>query len=77
MAVIHWFRCDLRLHDNPALIAAARHGTGAVLPIFILDDALLLRNRLRMLMAARRFAAGMCIANGSHLQANRPVHTVV
>ena len=33
---IHWFRQDLRLSDNPALIAASRHG--AVLPIYILDD---------------------------------------
>lgn len=34
--VIHWFRQDLRLSDNPALCAAARQGT--VLPIYILDD---------------------------------------
>jgi len=34
--VIHWFRQDLRLEDNPALIAAAH--AGKVLPIFILDD---------------------------------------
>ncbi|MCY4265050.1 MAG: deoxyribodipyrimidine photo-lyase [Gammaproteobacteria bacterium] len=31
-----WFRQDLRLQDNPALIAAASSGT--VLPIYILDD---------------------------------------
>ncbi len=34
--VIHWFRQDLRLDDNPALLAAAR--AGEVLPIYILDD---------------------------------------
>ncbi len=33
--VIHWFRQDLRISDNPALFAASRHGT--VLPIYILD----------------------------------------
>jgi deoxyribodipyrimidine photo-lyase len=33
---IVWFRQDLRMHDNPALAAAARRGT--VLPIYILDD---------------------------------------
>ena len=33
---IHWFRQDLRLSDNPALIAATQHKN--VLPIFILDD---------------------------------------
>ena len=34
--VIFWFRQDLRLHDNPALIAAAKQGD--VLPVYILDD---------------------------------------
>ena len=34
---IHWFRQDLRLSDNPSLSAAA--AKGAVLPIYILDDA--------------------------------------
>jgi deoxyribodipyrimidine photo-lyase len=33
---IHWFRQDLRLSDNPALIEAAK--AGAVLPVYILDD---------------------------------------
>jgi deoxyribodipyrimidine photo-lyase len=34
---IVWFRQDLRLHDNPALAAAAARG--AVIPLYILDDA--------------------------------------
>lgn len=34
--VIYWFRQDLRLADNPALLEAVRHGK--VLPIYILDD---------------------------------------
>lgn len=34
--VIHWFRQDLRLGDNPALVQAAR--AGRVLPVYILDD---------------------------------------
>jgi deoxyribodipyrimidine photo-lyase len=34
---IVWFRQDLRLQDNPALLAAASRG--AVLPVYILDDA--------------------------------------
>lgn len=33
---IFWFRQDLRLSDNPGLLAAAR--SGEVLPIYILDD---------------------------------------
>lgn len=34
--VIHWFRQDLRLADNPSLSAAAKQG--AVLPVYIFDD---------------------------------------
>lgn len=34
---IVWFRQDLRLQDNPALLAAVSRG--AVLPVYILDDA--------------------------------------
>ena len=33
---ICWFRQDLRLADNPALVAAAAHGR--IVPVFILDD---------------------------------------
>jgi len=33
--VIHWFRRDLRLEDNPALLSASHH---TVLPIYILDE---------------------------------------
>ena len=35
--VILWFRQDLRLIDNPALVAAAT--AGKILPIYILDDS--------------------------------------
>ncbi|WP_263120062.1 deoxyribodipyrimidine photo-lyase [Cellulomonas sp. RIT-PI-Y] len=38
MTSLHWFRRDLRLGDNPALMAAA--DSGAVLPVFVLDPAL-------------------------------------
>jgi len=33
---ICWFRQDLRLNDNPALLEAA--GSGEILPVYILDD---------------------------------------
>ncbi|WP_350333612.1 cryptochrome/photolyase family protein [Coralliovum pocilloporae] len=33
---LHWFRQDLRLSDNPALLEAAARGS--VLPVYILDD---------------------------------------
>ncbi len=35
--IIHWFRQDLRLSDNPAFSQAARDGH--IYPIYILDDA--------------------------------------
>jgi deoxyribodipyrimidine photo-lyase len=35
-----WFRRDLRVHDHPALVAA-RAGFDRVIPLFVLDDALL------------------------------------
>lgn len=35
MRTLHWFRNDLRLQDNPALLAACQQGE--VLPVFILD----------------------------------------
>jgi len=37
--VIHWFRRDLRIHDNTALSEACRRA-GQVIPVFILEDAL-------------------------------------
>ena len=33
---IYWIRKDLRVYDNPALVASVENG--AVLPIYILDD---------------------------------------
>ena len=38
-AAIWWIRRDLRVHDNQALTAAVAHGT--VVPIFVLDPAIL------------------------------------
>lgn len=35
---IVWLRQDLRVRDNPALQAAAKHG-GPIVPIYILCDA--------------------------------------
>ncbi len=37
---IHWFRRDLRLADNPALLSAAAAGAGDVLALFVLDPLL-------------------------------------
>jgi deoxyribodipyrimidine photo-lyase len=41
MLWIHWFRRDLRLRGNPALSGAAARSGGRVIPLFILDDAIL------------------------------------
>ena len=47
---VMWFRRDLRLGDNPALLAAVDEGSGHVLPLFVLDD------RLRRPSGANRLA---------------------
>ncbi|MEZ5115918.1 MAG: deoxyribodipyrimidine photo-lyase [Candidatus Nanopelagicales bacterium] len=43
MPTLLWFRRDLRVHDHPALLEAAREaaadGDGRVLPLFVLDPA--------------------------------------
>ncbi|HEX8781102.1 MAG TPA: deoxyribodipyrimidine photo-lyase, partial [Nocardioides sp.] len=39
MPAVMWFRRDLRLSDNPALLDAADRD-GDVLPLFVLDPAL-------------------------------------
>jgi deoxyribodipyrimidine photo-lyase len=53
--VIHWFRRDLRLDDNTAFSAALRSGD-RVLPVFIIDDAIvghgIGEHRLRFLRTA-------------------------
>lgn len=36
MPALVWFRQDLRLHDHPALIAAAAEGE--IIPVYVLDD---------------------------------------
>ncbi len=40
MRAIHWFRHDLRLHDNAALSAACEHAD-ELIPLFVLDERLL------------------------------------
>ena len=67
MVSVLWFRRDLRLADNPALLAAAdAAGAGGVLPLFVLDDALR--------AAERRPPAGvpLPLAAGARRRAGRP-----
>jgi deoxyribodipyrimidine photo-lyase len=53
MRVVHWFRNDLRLHDNTALGAAARGDE--LIPLFVVDRALL--TRVHVSPPRRRFLA--------------------
>lgn len=43
--VIYWFRNDLRLHDNPALLQAIE-SRKPVIPVYIMDDSLLSQHPL-------------------------------
>ncbi len=74
--LIHWFRRDLRLHDNTAFAAAARDAGGAVVPVFILDDAILhgrwaSPNRTAFLLACLAALAAELHAQGSRLIVRR------
>lgn len=66
-----WLRRDLRLHDNPAL-AAALEGGRPVVPLYVLDDALLRGrfaspNRFWFLLGCLRSLAGDLEARGGRL----------
>ncbi|MBA8794660.1 deoxyribodipyrimidine photo-lyase [Friedmanniella endophytica] len=75
-----WLRRDLRLADNPALLAAA--SAGAVLPLFVLDPVLLRRAgevRTRWLHAGlRALDADLRVGGGPGLTvvAGRPAEAV-
>lgn len=69
--IIHWFRRDLRLDDNTALLAAYA-ATEAVVPVFIVDDAILRRpdtgaNRVAFLLDGLRALDADLRARGGRL----------
>ncbi|RMI27777.1 cryptochrome/photolyase family protein [Nocardia stercoris] len=69
------FTRDLRVHDNPVLWAA-RHAGDQVVPLFVLDDAILGResvspNRIRFLVAALTELDGELRARGARLIVRR------
>ena len=75
---VMWFRRDLRLADHPALRAAVDAGPDGVVPLFVLDPALVDRsgpNRLAYLGAS--LAQLSRRADGMHLVAGRPAEEVV
>ncbi len=66
--VLMWFRRDLRLADNPALVAACEGG-GSVIPVFVLDpetEALGAASRWRLGRSVAALAAAL-EARGSRL----------
>src|ERR1700682_3025702 len=73
-SVIHWFRRDLRLEDNTAFDAALRSGD-LVVPVFIIDDAIVGRaigeHRLRFLRTALVDLDAQLQRRGSRLVARR------
>lgn len=68
------FTRDLRIHDNPVLAAAHAAGS-AVIPLFVLDDAVIARfgapNRVRFLLAALAELDDELRRRGSHLVLRR------
>jgi deoxyribodipyrimidine photo-lyase len=73
--VVHWFRSDLRLHDNRALCAAAERARELVL-LFVLDDRLLRSTalgapRLRFLLGCLERLAGDLERRGQRLVVRR------
>ncbi len=73
--VIWWARRDLRLHDNDALKAALAHG-GPVVPVFVLDPALLAaadlsEKRVAFLFGGLRALAADLRQRGSRLIVRR------
>ena len=69
------FSRDLRIHDHPALSAAAAAG-GAVIPLFVLDDAILrsrfaAANRLAFMLAALEDLAQSLEKQGAPLVVRR------
>jgi deoxyribodipyrimidine photo-lyase len=70
-ATVVWFRRDLRVHDQPALFAAAAAGD-RVAPLFVLDDRLLTgrfrsANRLWFLRGTLRCLAAELASRGARL----------
>ena len=79
MAAVHWFRKGLRLHDNPALLAAAAAaGSKQLLPVFVLDPHFLQpercgANRVKFLLecladldgSLRRLGSRLLVLRGS------------
>jgi deoxyribodipyrimidine photo-lyase len=70
--ILHWFRKDLRLDDNPALSAAARDADHGVVPFYASDPAWFARpdiapTRVRFVLGALAELSASIAARGSRL----------
>jgi deoxyribodipyrimidine photo-lyase len=70
--ILHWFRKDLRLDDNPALSAAARDADHDVVPFYASDPAWFARpdiavTRVRFVLGALAELSAAIAARGSRL----------
>ena len=71
---IFWFRRDLRLADNPALLASLDEGK-EVIPLFIMDDEIAERagDHRRAYLAASLRALNDSLGGALHLISGDPV----
>jgi len=72
MRILHWFRKDLRLDDNPALSAAAHDAGDDVVPFYASDPAWFARadiaaTRVRFVLGALAELSAAIAARGSRL----------
>ncbi|HEX8941034.1 MAG TPA: deoxyribodipyrimidine photo-lyase, partial [Candidatus Limnocylindrales bacterium] len=73
---VMWFRRDLRVHDQPALLAAAATGPSGLTCLYVLDDRLLggpdaSPRRIDFLLGSLRALAGELERRGSRLEVRR------
>ncbi len=76
---VMWFRRDLRLRDNPALVAAAKAGSGSVAGLFILDEQLLAKSGQARIgfMAEAISNLDASMSTKLNVLSGKPVETVV
>lgn len=75
---VMWFRRDLRLADNPAILEAIAAGTDGVTPLFVLDDTLWTPGATaRTAYLARLLADFSPRVGGLHIAHGDPVAEVV
>ena len=76
---VMWFRRDLRLRDNPALVAATKAGGGSVAGLFILDEQLLAKSGQARITFMADAIGNLDASMGLKLNvlAGNPVETIV